>query len=149
MKPPFFFACFLSCLSLAACAPATDTRPGQPVAHRQQAFREILKSFEPMGMALRENRYDPETFLRHARALEQQKDAPWPYFGPETNYPPTRSKNAVWSEAALFASERDAFLQAVTRLRQAAETRDEAQARPAYEAVHERCRVCHKAFKSE
>jgi cytochrome c556 len=43
---------------LAACGEVEDTRPGQPVKTRQTAFKEIVKAFEPMGVMLRENRYD-------------------------------------------------------------------------------------------
>jgi cytochrome c556 len=138
----------LPALGLTACGPAQDTAPGQPVAHRQQAFKEILRRFEPMGVTLRENRYEPERFLQQAVALDQQKAAPWNYFGPETNYPPSKSKDAVWTDAQGFSDEREAFLKAVEQLRLAAETKEIQKVSPAYEAVQSRCRSCHKAFKA-
>ncbi|MDR2678196.1 MAG: cytochrome c [Zoogloeaceae bacterium] len=145
MRPILFLSCTL--VLLAACGKVEDTRPGTPVAHRQQAFKTILNTFEPLGIALRENRYRAETFLNGARALEAAKDAPWGYFGADTNYPPSRSLESVWSDAAGFARERDTFLTAVSALRQSAERRDEQAVRPAYEAVQASCRSCHKAFK--
>ncbi|MDR1648164.1 MAG: cytochrome c [Zoogloeaceae bacterium] len=145
MRPALLSLCVLALLS--ACGKVEDTRPGTPVAHRQQAFKTILNTFEPMGIALREKRYAAESFLNNARALEAAKDAPWGYFGADTHYPPSRSRETVWSDASGFARERDTFLAAVSALRQAAERRDEQTVRPAYEAVQASCRSCHKAFK--
>lgn len=138
----------LTALLLTACGPVQDTAPGQPVAHRQQAFKEILRRYEPMGIALRENRYDPEWFLQQATALNQHKDAPWPYFGPETNYPPSKSKETVWTNAEGFARERETFLTAIEALQQAAQTKEEQKVKPAYQSVQDSCRRCHKAFKA-
>lgn len=132
---------------LAACGEAEDTRPGKPVAHRRQAFNNILHAFEPMGSQLRKGKYDADDFLARARELAAAKEAPWPYFGPETNYPPTHAKATVWSDPERFESERQTFLKAAERLLLAAESRDERQVRTAYEAVHDSCRSCHKAFK--
>ncbi|HET7775219.1 MAG TPA: cytochrome c, partial [Azospira sp.] len=64
-KPTLLLALALPLL-LAACGEAEDTRPGQPVAHRRAAFQQILKAFEPMGIMLRENRYNADEFLKRA-----------------------------------------------------------------------------------
>ena len=70
---------------LTACGEPEDTRPGQPVAHRRAAFKEILKSFEPMGLQLRNQRYDEKQFLVLANNLNKAKEAPWSHFAPDTN----------------------------------------------------------------
>lgn len=132
---------------LAACGEPADTHPGQPVTHRRAAFKQILRAFEPMGVQLRDHKYDPDKFLTQAQALAAVKDGPWEYFGPDTNYPPTHAKPAVWSDGERFAADRQAFFQAVEGLAQAAARRDEKAARTAYEAVHDACRDCHKSFK--
>ena len=137
----------LSALLLTACGEPADTRPGQPVSARRSAFKKILLAFEPMGIALREKQYNADQFIVHADALAKVKDGPWSHFGPDTNYPPTKAKPAVWSATQRFESERQAFLTAVDRLAQVAASRDEKQITIAYEAVHESCRSCHKAFK--
>lgn len=133
---------------LCACGgePA-DTRPGQPVSARRASFKKILLAFEPMGIALREKQYDADRFIAQAGELAKVKDGPWNLFGPDSNYPPTHAKAKVWSEAARFAAERQAFLLAVDGLSQAAASRDEKQVATAYEAVHDSCRSCHQAFK--
>lgn len=138
----------LGALLLTACGgePA-DTRPGQPVSARRAAFKKILLAFEPMGIALREKQYNADRFIIQAGELDQVKDGPWRHFGPDTNYPPTHAKGAVWSDAARFSAERDAFLQAVDGLTQAAASRDQAKVASAYAAVHDSCRSCHQAFK--
>ncbi|MGB4466439.1 MAG: cytochrome c [Azovibrio sp.] len=134
-------------LLLAACGEVEDTRPGKPVATRQQDFKAILRSFEPMGVQLREKRYTPDTFLKLARELDRIKAAPWSHFGPDTHYPPTRATAKVWQEPERFAADQETFLAAVSQLRAAAESREEARVGPAYQAVQDSCRSCHKRFK--
>lgn len=137
------------CLLIAACGEPADTRPGQPVAHRRAAFEKILHAFEPMGVQLRAGQYKPDAFLDKAKELAGVKDGPWAYFGADTNYPPTHATAKVWSEAAQFEKERQAFLAASADLLQAAESRDEKKVAAAYEAVHQVCRSCHKTFKQQ
>ena len=139
----------LSALTLAACSSEVpDTHPDQPVTKRKQAFKAMLRSFEPMGVQLRENRYEPEAFLQQARTLHQLKDAPWSHFGPDTHYPPTKATEKVWQEPERFAAEREGFLKALDQLLAAAESREEARVKPAYQAVQDSCRSCHKPFRN-
>lgn len=135
------------CLITAACGEAEDTRPGQPVKTRQQAFKDIIKAFEPMGTMLRDNRYDAERFEKLAEQLVARRDAPWTHFGPDTNYPPSKSTDDIWQQPERFAKDRDAFVAATDRLLAAAKTRDKAAVEPAYKAVYETCQDCHKAFR--
>lgn len=134
-------------LALASCGEPEDTRPGQPVAHRRAAFNKILKAFEPLGVQLRDGRYDANKFITQAKQLAELKDGPWEYFAADTNYPPTRAKAAVWSEGERFEKARQDFFQATAGLVAATESRDEAKVKRAYDAVHYSCRNCHKAFK--
>ncbi|MDR2637532.1 MAG: cytochrome c [Zoogloeaceae bacterium] len=143
----FAGAGLLAMLTLPACGPVEDTRPGRPVAHRQEAFREILRAFEPMGIQLRTESFEAEAFLRHATKLEAVKEAPWSYFGADTQYPPSQSKDRLWQEKERFEALRDAFLRAVTDLREAAQSREEGKARAAWQTVETTCRDCHKPYK--
>lgn len=142
--------CLLLCLPvfLIACGEPEDTRPGQPVKQRQTAFKEILRSFEPMGLMLRTQRYEAEAFSKLADNLASLKDAPWPHFAPDTLYPPSKATPAVWAEPERFARDREAFLQSVTQLQQAAQSKQLAQIEPAYKAVYDTCQTCHKTFKA-
>lgn len=137
----------LLCVLLAGCGEPPDTHPGQPVTQRRAAFNKIVKAFEPMGVQLRDGRYDADKFATQAKALAELKDGPWQYFGPDTNYPPTHAKAGVWSEPERFAKARQDFLQAADQLVEASRSRDVKTVKAAYEAVHESCRSCHKAFK--
>ena len=138
---------------LVACGEAEDTRPGKPVAHRQAAFRAMLKSFEPMGIQLREKTYRAETFRQHAEKLAELKDAPWGHFGADTQYPPSKSEDRLWREPERFAAERDAFIRAVEALRLAAQDAPEEaeqaveRLKAAYAPVEAGCRDCHKRYK--
>lgn len=132
---------------LAACGDPQDTRPGQPVAHRQAAFKAILKAFEPMGVMLRDDKYDGDRFLTLSKTLAANAQKPWDYFRPDTNYPPTHATGDVWSNTAKFNQERQEFVDATTRLAQVAESKDVDKIKPAYKAVHNACQECHKEFK--
>jgi cytochrome c556 len=134
-------------LFITACSEPADTHPGQPVTQRRAAFKEIIKNFEPMGVQLRKDRYDAKQFLVHAKALDSLKEGPWSHFGPDTNYPPTKAKAAIWSEPEKFAENRQAFLKVVASLVVAAESSDVKQVSTAYEALHNTCSTCHKAFR--
>ena len=139
----------VSVLALSACGgePA-DTRPGQPVAHRRAAFKEILKAFEPMGVMLRTGEYDAKRFQAWSRQLMTVRNGPWSYFKAGTQYPPSHATDAVWNDAAKFAADKQAFFDATDKLAAAAEKLDKAQAATAYEAVQNACRDCHKTFKT-
>jgi len=132
---------------LAACGEVEDTRPGQPVKTRQTAFKEIVKAFEPMGVMLRENRYDADKFAAHAERLLARRDGPWSHFGPDTNYPPTKATPEVWQQPEQFEKDKQAFLTATDALLAAARSKDKAQSEAAYDKVHEACKTCHKQFK--
>ncbi|MDR2365286.1 MAG: cytochrome c, partial [Zoogloeaceae bacterium] len=103
------------------CGDVEDTRPGRPVARRQAAFREMLQRFEPMGIQLREGTYTADVFRRQAEALANMKAVPWDHFGPDTQYPPSKSDDRLWREPDIFAAEREEFMRAAESLRLAAQ----------------------------
>ena len=134
-------------LALAGCGEPPDNHPDKPVTHRREAFQKILKAFEPMGQQLRKDQYDAGKFATLAKQLASHKDEPWSFFGPDTNYPPTQATDRLWQEPEKYEVAKQAFLKATDQLSQAAESKDEKQVRAAYEALHDTCRSCHKAFK--
>jgi len=133
---------------LACSSEVEDTRPGQPVKTRQNAFQEILKVFEPMGVMLRTNHYEPEKFAALAAELITKRHAPWVHFGADTNYPPTKAKPEVWSQADEFDRKQQAFLAATDELNTAAQTRKEDVAAKAYFKAYDTCKSCHEQFKN-
>lgn len=135
-------------LLFTACGEPEDTRPGQPVKTRQEAFKDILRSFEPMGKMLREDRYDADRFLKFAEELGTKRDAPWAHFGPDTNYPPTKSTPEVWAQPEKFEQEKQTFLKATETLLLAARSKDKAQVDAPYKAVYDSCKSCHSTFKA-
>lgn len=144
-KFPLFF--LLTVATLAGCGEVEDTRPGQPVKHRQVAFKEIVKTFEPMGVMLRKGTYDADKFLPMAEALLAKRDGPWEHFGADTNYPPTKATPEVWKQPEEFEKNKKAFITATDALLVAAQSKDKAQVEKTYDAVHEACKTCHKQFK--
>lgn len=136
----------LPCL-LIACGEVEDTRPGQPVKQRQQAFKAMLRAFEPLGTMLRDKRYNAEAFAKGTQELAALRDAPWPHFGLDTQYPPSKSKNAVWDKPAEFAQAREAFALAVDGLATAVAGAQRPAIEVAYQKVYETCQGCHKQFR--
>ena len=135
-------------LTVTACSgPVEDTRPGQPVKQRQEAFKAMLRSFEPMGTMLKDKRYDADAFARMADEFSRLRDQPWAHFGADTNYPPTKAKPAVWEKPAEFEQRRQEFTAATERLLAAAAARNEAEARSTYAAVQDSCKACHNDFR--
>jgi len=149
LKPSLTGLLLLSTAALlAACGEPEDTRPGQPVKQRQQAFKEIIKSFEPMGVMLRKGNFDAERFDKLSAELVAKREGPWSYFGADTNYPPTKAKAELWQQPQQFEADKQAFLQASDALLAAAQSKDKARIQPAYDAVHESCKACHDRFKA-
>lgn len=137
-------------LTLAGCGGVPeDTRPGQPVKHRQDAFKALLRVFEPMGVMLRDNTYQADKFASLAGELVAKREAPWALFGPDTHYPPTKARPTVWSDAAGFEQERQTFFAATDALMAAAQTRDQTQTKAAYGKVYDSCKSCHDRFKEK
>ncbi len=135
-------------LTLVACSSEIpDTHPDQPVTKRQQAFKAMLRTFEPMGTMLKDRRYDADAFARLANELSSLREQPWSHFGPDTNYPPTKALAAVWEKPAEFEQRRQSFIEASDRLIAAAAARNEAEARSTYAAVQDSCKACHRDFR--
>jgi cytochrome c556 len=136
-------------LVLAGCAEPQDTRPGQPVAHRKQIFKQMLKKdFEPMGLAVRgQNNFDAPAFKAMADDLAALAKQPWPYFTPDSNYPPTKAKPGVWEKPQQFKEEQERFVKATEALARASASGSLDAIRPAFEDVHKSCESCHKAFR--
>lgn len=136
-------------IGLAACGPVEDTRPGKPVAHRQAAFKDILRSFEPMGVMLQQEKFDPKAFQALANEVIAKREGPWSYFGADTNYPPSKSMPEVWTEKEKFEESRTAFFKATDQLKLSADSGDRTSMAAAHKAVYDTCKQCHKKFKDK
>jgi len=137
-------------LILSACGgEPEDTRPGQPVAHRRAAFKEILKVSEPMGVMLRDDTYEAKRFGALAGQLMTLRDSPWSHFAPDTQYPPSHAKDEVWKNPEQFAADKRAFIEATDRLAAIGSTADKKQAAATYKLLEDACRNCHKHFKRD
>lgn len=147
MRVSLSFAALSLATLLSGCGEPADTRPGQPVAHRKEAFNKILHAFEPMGIQIRNGTYNADKFLASAQELVKVADGPWQYFGPDTLYPPTHANEKVWSEPERFEEARKSFIAAANNLLLAAQSKDAKLATEKYNALHEQCRSCHKRYK--
>ena len=147
MKLRFVVLLCLPALLLAACGEPEDTRPGKPVAHRKQAFKDIFEVFDPMGAMLKQGNYDATSFKALAQQLAVKRNAPWEYFAADTLYPPSHSKAEIWSEPAKFEQHKKDFLAATDKLIASSGGQDRAAIESAFGQVRDSCDACHKAFK--
>jgi cytochrome c556 len=147
LRPSTAFLVLLAALMLAACGEPEDARPGQPVAHRKQAFKAIFEVFDPMGAMLKKGSYDAASFKVLAQQLAVKKDDPWQYFTADSLYPPSRAKAEIWSEPAKFEKAKKAFLDASDKLIAVSSGQDRAAMEAAFGRVRDTCEDCHKAFK--
>lgn len=137
-------------LGLTACNSATppDTFPGQPVTQRNAIFKQMLRSFEPIGLMLRgKQAYDADAVIGHADQLKQLSSRPWSHFPAGSDYAPTKAKAAIWEKPDDFKRAQTEFIGAAETLATVARSRNKDTLRSAHEAVYETCTACHKAFR--
>lgn len=138
-------------LSLLGCSgEPKDTHPDQWVSKRRAIFKELTRTLEPISLAAsgREPYRQPEV-LALALQLEQTSTRPWPLFTPDSNYPPTRARPEVWSDAPAFKSAQEDYLEKVQQLKLAARTGDVDKTKVAVDAVAASCKSCHRKFRNE
>ena len=140
-----------SAVLLSACSDRVkDTHPQQLVSKRQALFKQFTKTLEPMGLVARERQdYVKADFLASAVALQELSSQPWAYFTADGNYPPTRAKPEVWSQAAEFKKAQDTYLAAIDTLVQRAGSADLPAIRASVEAVQKSCKSCHDQFRTD
>jgi cytochrome c556 len=140
-----------SAVLLSACSDRVkDTHPEQLVSKRQALFKQFTKTLEPMGLVARERQdYVKADFMASALALQELSSQPWAYFTADGNYPPTRAKPEVWSQAGEFKKAQDAYLTAVDTLVQRAGSADLPAIRASVEAVQKSCKSCHDQFRTD
>jgi len=136
---------------LNACSDRVkDTHPQQLVSKRQAIFKKFTKSLEPLGMVARDRQdYVRVEFMANAQALQELSTQPWAYFTADGNYPPTRAKPEVWSQATDFKQAQDSYLAAVNQLVKVSGSNDMPAIRASVDAVQKSCKSCHDKFRSE
>ncbi len=137
-------------LVLSACSEAQDTHPDQPVTKRQAIFKQFTRTLEPMGMVARDRKvYNASEFKASALELEKLATQPWTHFTPDSNYPPTRAKPAVWTQGAEFKQAQQDFQVKVGQLARASEGDNLEIIRTAVLDVQASCKTCHNQFRKD
>jgi len=135
---------------LGACSDeAKDTHPDQPVTKRKAVFKQMLKTFEPLGMVSRDRlAYKPLEFTASATELQKLASQPWPLFTADSNYPPTKAKAAVWGKPAEFKVAQDQFQASVADLMKTSQGSDLEAIKSAVNRVEKSCKSCHDQFRN-
>ena len=138
-------------LLLGACSDKVkDTHPQQLVTQRQAVFKKMTKTLEPMGLVARGHKdYVKVEFMEGAQALKDLSSQPWVFFSADGNYPPTKAKPVVWSQAAEFKQATDNYLVTVDKLVEVSGSADLPAISAAVDAVQKSCKSCHDQFRNE
>ena len=125
-----------------------DTHPDQVLTKRKALFKQMNRALEPIGLVANErNVYDKQAFVGYVDELQKLSAKPWAFFTMDGNYPPTRAKPAVWSQAAEFEAAQKQYQAVVAQLAQAAQAGDLEKIKPAVVDVTNSCKSCHKKFR--
>jgi cytochrome c556 len=144
----FGLAALLVLLSACEGAAPPDTFPGQPVTQRNQLFKQMLRSFEPLGLMVREKEpFKADEAIRLAGEVKRLSTLPWQHFPAGSDYRPSKSKPEVWARPDDFKKAQNEFIVLVDALELATRSRTADKIKPAYEAVVQSCSDCHKAFR--
>ncbi|NDV12581.1 c-type cytochrome [Crenobacter caeni] len=134
-------------LLLATLALAGTVHANPTAEARVKDFKAILRSFEPMGVVVRDRApYRKDEFARLAASLKAAAPAPFARFaaGSQAN---SRAKAEIWSQPARFDAEKKQFIVAVDALNKAAQAGDLAAIRASYGQVGQSCKSCHDVFR--
>ncbi|MDP2829940.1 MAG: cytochrome c [Sulfuricellaceae bacterium] len=147
-SPLLILISLVTALALTGCSEPKDTHPNQPVTKRKAVFKEILRTFEPLGQVVREREdYQPQAFLAGAKELDRLASHPWQFFTPDSNYPPTRAKTEVWDKPQEFKQAQEQFQAKIASLAKVAESGKIELIRPAFDEVEKSCKSCHQQFR--
>ncbi len=125
-----------------------DTHPDQVLTKRKALFKQMNRALEPIGLVANErNPYNRQEFVGYVDELQKLSGNPWAFFTADGNYPPTRAKPAVWSQAAEFEAAQQQYQAVVAQLAQAAQAGDLEKIKPAVVDVTSSCKSCHKKFR--
>jgi cytochrome c556 len=125
-----------------------DTHPDQLLTKRKALFKQMNRALEPIGLVANErNAYQREEFVGYVEELQKLSSKPWAFFPADGNYPPTRAKPAVWSQATEFEAAQKQYQTVVAQLAQAAQAGDLEKIKPAVVDVTNSCKSCHKKFR--
>ena len=151
MQKIFLLTLVAAVVTLTGCSDrAKDTHPDQLVSKRQAIFKKFTKTLEPLGMVARDRQdYVRVEFMANAQALQELSSQPWAYFTADGNYPPTRAKPEVWSQAAEFKQAQTSYLAAVEQLVKISGDNDLPAIRASVDAVQKSCKSCHEKFRNE
>jgi cytochrome c556 len=115
---------------------------------RQQAFKNVLRHFEPMGMVLRGRApFNKAEFAQQAAALKLAAQQAVTLFPANSIDSKSRAKAEIWSQPAKFKTARDNFISSVEQLDTAAHGNDLASIRNSYDRVAQTCKACHDSFR--
>lgn len=151
-KPVPIVLSLITCsMLLSGCGDSVkDTHPQKLVSQRQAIFKKMTKTLEPLGLVARGHKdYVKLEFTEGAQALKDLSSQPWIFFSADGNYPPTKAKPAVWSQAAEFKTAIDHYLASVDKLVAVSASADMPTISAAVEAVQKNCKSCHEQFRNE
>ncbi|MGL6070059.1 c-type cytochrome [Craterilacuibacter sp.] len=135
-------------LSAALAASCSLAFAADPVAQRQDIFKDYKKTFGPMGEMVKGNTpYNQAEFAKLAAHLEEISKQPWQHFTPGTDKGKTGAKPEIWSKPAEWKKQIAGHQAATAELAKIAASGDLAAIKPAFGKVGQSCKSCHDSFR--
>ena len=146
-------AAAVSALALAQAGGVakTEAEAKTAIEARQQIFKDIKKSNEPLQDMLK-NKRETDPAVIKASAGELQKLAPKipPAFALDTRAfkdIKTRAQDGIWSSQADFAAKADAFAKAAANVAAVADSGDKGAIKKAIADMGKSCGACHDNYQ--
>lgn len=141
-------AMIASTLALTACSGGVTATQSEAVKSREDIMKNWKDAMEVMGgMVKNPDTFDAAKFQQEAQFLAEDANNAWVHFHDANDVGGATS--AVWDDANTFQSEVDRYKKATNDLNNAAQGASTvADIQPAFGAVSESCKSCHKQFKA-
>ena len=145
MIKPFLLVTSLFVTSTAIADPVKDT-----IEYRQSSFKMAKYHMGVMGgMVKGKIDYDAATFLANAKAMQAISSLA-PYgFSVKSTGGDSEALPAIWENPADFKTKLDAFEKASAELVTASESGSMGTIKPAFGALANSCKSCHKEYRED
>ena len=152
MKRPHWTVATAILLGLAGGV-AAQSKPDAAIRYRQGLMTVIGWNFDQLGAMVRHTgALDAKEFAQRAERLAAaaaQIAEGFPKPSPADKGAVTDAAPEIWSDAAGFQTQLDAYAAEAKKLLEAARSGDDAQMKAQYRKLSDACRACHDKYKAD
>jgi cytochrome c556 len=153
MRRPHWIFAIAAIGSLATAAAIAQQRPDAAIHYRQGLMAVMGWNFDLLGAAVRHTgALDTKEIVLRAERLAQlgpQMAEGFPKPTPAQKGAVTDAAPEIWSDAAGFQAQVDAYVAESKKLVDVAKSADDAQIKAQFRKVSDACKACHDKYKSD